>query len=548
MIALIRASRREIRMWAYGFDEPEVIDALVAAGQRGVSVSVTGSPDRNYELLEQAFRRQGVFLRLAIRRRSGLQHIKLAVFDQAIAFTGTGNFTRSGFFYNHNAFLEIRITGAHRDSFAALLARLESDENAAKNRFLEPGTPIAERTPVFRIAPGVRAILSPGDGRLIQSRLVQAIRDANHKLRFLIFSFTDPVIAAALGERARDGIPLQGIVDDPGNRGELDLQSATGRLNQNLGFAPAEIYLEGNRRVFAEGPVFHGGHLHHKTLLVDDATILTGSYNWSLSARDRNLEILLIIDDLAVAADFRREFERVLRDAVLQGRPPFAPGPEAASLAKFDAAERSVCLPGGALRHDLTVFSGVGPYFRAYHFAASSLARAKNTADGQACLNFEDISPTSTGINTGSRYLLPPVSSAEAMRPCASAGECVPIDVYRVDLDEGWLWIRHDSRHAGPTAGFSEMRVWNRSGFQPENSLQPGIALRQTETPGFYRFTPPTDPGSDALLFLSAPNAPNAPTAVACARYGSRFEPALREFLAAFAWEQGAAPACARGE
>lgn len=603
MIDLIDRSNRSIRLWAYGLNEPAVLQALARAAQRGVEVSITGSPDQSYDSLTRIFESTGTPLRLAIRRRSGLQHIKLAVFDQKIVFTGTGNFTRSGFLFNHNAFLELPIIAAYRTNWLALFESL-THESDLMDEFIDPATPAGRRSPVFSVAPGVRILLSPAHGRLIQSRFVHSIRNAKQNVRFLIFSFTDPVIAAALYGQARRGVLVQGIFDDPNNSGELDPGTIAARLNHGMDFAPAEFYLEGNRRVYAENSVFHGGHLHHKTLLVDDTQVITGSYNWSMSARDRNLEILLAIDNAEVAAAFRQEFERIRSNAVLLARPPFPTSTPSHSIPRFARGENQICVPAVYAQLPLTVFAGNGPYFRSYQFRALAPAFAGSPGafanDPQSansiCRQLTEMIGASSGISTGKRYLLPPETTrqttsengsdvisdyvsdfvylggptssgpfsfstnpgsrakfnsafnSQLTQPCARAHDCDPVEMYRANLHEGWLWLKHPGMHSE----FQAVRIWNRNGLQPAHNpgdSPSGIAIPlRPQGAGFYRFTPPPEAGSDALLFLEAAATGDGRTGIACVQSGTGLEPALREFLAAFAWDRGFAPACINGE
>ena len=52
-------------------------------------------------------------------------------------------------------------------------------------------------------------------------------------------------------------------------------------------------------------------HMHHKFAVADKRTVLTGSYNWTRSAAEHNLENLLITDDHATVQPYAREFERL---------------------------------------------------------------------------------------------------------------------------------------------------------------------------------------------------------------------------------------------
>jgi phosphatidylserine/phosphatidylglycerophosphate/cardiolipin synthase-like enzyme len=58
------------------------------------------------------------------------------------------------------------------------------------------------------------------------------------------------------------------------------------------------------------------GNLHHKVILLDGETVITGSYNFSRSAEVRNDENVLILHSVEVARAFRAEFDRVMDLAV----------------------------------------------------------------------------------------------------------------------------------------------------------------------------------------------------------------------------------------
>jgi len=58
--------------------------------------------------------------------------------------------------------------------------------------------------------------------------------------------------------------------------------------------------------------------MHHKVIIVDDVTVILGSYNFTASAKTRNDENLLIIHDPKVAALFVAEFGRMYEQARTQ--------------------------------------------------------------------------------------------------------------------------------------------------------------------------------------------------------------------------------------
>eukprot|EP01118_Nematostelium_gracile_P014102 TRINITY_DN543_c0_g1_i2.p1 TRINITY_DN543_c0_g1~~TRINITY_DN543_c0_g1_i2.p1 ORF type:complete len:255 (-),score=68.55 TRINITY_DN543_c0_g1_i2:115-843(-) len=52
-------------------------------------------------------------------------------------------------------------------------------------------------------------------------------------------------------------------------------------------------------------------HMHHKFAIIDNEVLINGSFNWTRSASTKNNENVTILDDVALIASFRREFERL---------------------------------------------------------------------------------------------------------------------------------------------------------------------------------------------------------------------------------------------
>jgi phosphatidylserine/phosphatidylglycerophosphate/cardiolipin synthase-like enzyme len=55
--------------------------------------------------------------------------------------------------------------------------------------------------------------------------------------------------------------------------------------------------------------------MHHKVIIIDDEILITGSYNFSNSAENKNDENTLIIHDKTIAGLYLEEFWRVYNEA-----------------------------------------------------------------------------------------------------------------------------------------------------------------------------------------------------------------------------------------
>lgn len=52
-------------------------------------------------------------------------------------------------------------------------------------------------------------------------------------------------------------------------------------------------------------------HMHHKFCIIDKQVLLTGSYNWTRSAAERNQENILLTEDPLLVQAFLKEFDRL---------------------------------------------------------------------------------------------------------------------------------------------------------------------------------------------------------------------------------------------
>ena len=55
--------------------------------------------------------------------------------------------------------------------------------------------------------------------------------------------------------------------------------------------------------------------MHHKVIIFDNRIVITGSYNFSRSAEEKNDENTLILHHSQIAEAFRGEFQRMFEQA-----------------------------------------------------------------------------------------------------------------------------------------------------------------------------------------------------------------------------------------
>jgi phosphatidylserine/phosphatidylglycerophosphate/cardiolipin synthase-like enzyme len=285
--AQIDQTQQSIDMAAYEIDNQAVLNALLRAKDRGVKVRVVTStenlPARGIKQLKAA----GVPI-VDSRRPGALMHNKFMVLDGKAVQTGSVNYTESDLGRNDNnaPFIESPEIAAN---YQAKFDQMFGGDFGKYTDIPNPSVVLSDGTQIDTVFSG---------GKEINSRIAAEIAKAKNGVKFLGFSFTSPEIADAMLAAAEKGIPVDGVFEKRNSRGsgsQYDrLQSAGG---------PVHVFVDANPR-----------NMHHKAIIIDDDTVITGSANLSKGA-DRNDENLLVIKSPKVAQQFKTEFDRVYDDA-----------------------------------------------------------------------------------------------------------------------------------------------------------------------------------------------------------------------------------------
>jgi len=139
---------------------------------------------------------------------------------------------------------------------------------------------------------------SPEADGLAETALVAVLDEAMESLDIALYSFTDDQVGAAVLRAFRRGVAVRVLLDEGQKR-------ARGGEYLNLISMGVPVVL-----------VRGSGLFHHKFAVIDGAVVITGSYNWTASADERNWENLVFIRCPQMAGVFEEEFERIwLRNA-----------------------------------------------------------------------------------------------------------------------------------------------------------------------------------------------------------------------------------------
>lgn len=135
--------------------------------------------------------------------------------------------------------------------------------------------------------------------------VVETIDGAQKTVLVQMYALTSRQIVTALVNAKHRGVDVRAIVD----RSQLDEDRsdtyAVGRLAS--GGVPVLVDTV-------------PGLMHNKVMIVDDQTVVTGSFNYTWSAEHRNAENLLVIHDRALAAEYTQNWNiRAARSQPING-------------------------------------------------------------------------------------------------------------------------------------------------------------------------------------------------------------------------------------
>ena len=282
LAAAMDSARQSIDVAVYHLNLWSIRDALISAHRRGVQVRVVTESDNILGPEIDEIERAGI--PVIGDRRETLMHDKFVILDRQEVWTGSMNLT-VGSVYDDNNNL-IRLWSAP----VALEFGRQFDEMFVEDRFgpLSIGDAATGRLPVG--ATSVEVLFAPEDR--VAGRLSELIRGASSSIEFLAYAFTADGLADAMIERAEAGVQLRGVF-------ETDMADALGSEYPRFRQAGVDVRKDGN-----------WGLMHHKVLVIDGSTVVTGSYNFTRSAEEGNDETVIILTEPDVAREFQKEFER----------------------------------------------------------------------------------------------------------------------------------------------------------------------------------------------------------------------------------------------
>ena len=295
VVADVNNAKSSIDVTSFDLNLPSFVNALVKAEQGGVQVrvvvdGVNGTQTLSAKLAGTSndFDATKILQSAGITvvnggRSSGLMHDKIIIIDGKILYMGSWNMSYNDTFRNNNNLLRIT-NGTLIANYQAKFNELFIDKKFGTH------AQVGAQTPMLTInGVAVENYFSPVDN--VMDKLVAYVQGAQKSIRFMIFTYTDTNLANAMIGRYQAGIDTEGVIEDRG---------ASEGAMVPLFCAKVPVELDGNKYT-----------MHHKIIIIDETTVITGSFNFTKSADQENDDNLLVIHNPDLAKLYLQEFDRV---------------------------------------------------------------------------------------------------------------------------------------------------------------------------------------------------------------------------------------------
>ncbi len=261
LLRYINSSYSEVKCALYSFDE-SVLSAFEA---KSASASVAVVADSGSKLNSSI---------LFKRDSKGLMHDKFCVFDRSIVWTGSFNPTgRKNVLDNVVIINSTLLANNYLKEFHELEGNSSSKTTTVK---------------VMLNTTLIESYFCPEDNciNVLQSRLAEA----ESSIYFAAYSFTHPKIANELVIKSSGGVAVMGVIEKGSEYSQLPLLKSNSIAVEDAG----------------------KGLLHHKFFIIDNKTVITGSFNPTRNGDERNDENMLAIHNEKIAGAYLAYFEMLL--------------------------------------------------------------------------------------------------------------------------------------------------------------------------------------------------------------------------------------------
>lgn len=120
------------------------------------------------------------------------------------------------------------------------------------------------------------------------TKIIKQIANAKKEILIQAYSFTSLPIADALIDAHKRGVKVRCIIDKSQKDKTLPLKLSIFNIDVYIDFPP--------------------GIAHCKVMIIDDARVITGSFNFTNAAQHRNVENVLFIENAEIAKEYKNNW------------------------------------------------------------------------------------------------------------------------------------------------------------------------------------------------------------------------------------------------
>ena len=309
LVKFIQGAKHSLDVAIYDMKNADVLKALKGmstkvqlqilydAGKAGGSSTTV---DPKVSTTAQAIKAAGLqaFAHPVKEKGGHLMHDKFIVRDGASVWSGSGNFTNGGLLLQDNHFFAMD-SPAVAAAYSKTFGDLGSPGHSVSHTTSVTSSPL--KVKIGNISVTVLFSTQLGATEGIETEVQNRLKGAK-KIRVIAMLVSDPgILASLLALKKKD---IKGVLDPHEMKNVMKNKTA----DPNFWFANGDP-----RFVAANSHAFNGtgdknDFMHNKVLIIDDRTVVTGSYNFSENA-ERNDENLLILQSPQVAKAYTAYFD-----------------------------------------------------------------------------------------------------------------------------------------------------------------------------------------------------------------------------------------------
>lgn len=286
---LINSATTSINGAFYDLQDPGAIETLIKAKKRGVEINLVTDDANLKDKQDPTKARQSIIdLRNAgiivkDDQRAKLMHHKFMIVDNRTVWTGSMNVTTSSMYHHNNNSIMIR-SSQLAQNFNAEFNRMFNDGLFGNNPHEIPNKEVN----VNGIK--IKTYFSPGGNTM--TAILDELKKARKSIKFMAFSMTDKNILETMVQKKQEGVKVEGVFDN----------CLIPQYSIYWGLKKGSVLSlrDGNQAL-----------MHHKVMIIDDETVITGSFNFSKAADQGNNENAIILKSASIARQYTAEYSRI---------------------------------------------------------------------------------------------------------------------------------------------------------------------------------------------------------------------------------------------